>query len=277
MTPTADIHPSGALGLGRAVRGARSDSLGFGIVTAVVTSFVVLPIAALAWASFAGGVGPLVAAITSPQALAALRLTVVASAIVAVVGVVMGTLVAWVIERDRFPGKWLLDAIVDLPFALPTVVAGVTLLTLYGAESPIGLDLAFRRIAIVLAMLFVTFPFVVRAVQPVLRDLDGAAEAAAGSLGASPFTVFRRVTLPAIAPAIATGGGLAFAKALGEFGAVVLVSGNLPFETEVSAVYIFGLVQSDEPALAAASSLVLLTISVVVLLAIDILRSRSRA
>ena len=147
--------------------------------------------------------------------------------------------------RDSFRGKGFVNSLIDLPFALPTIVAGLTLLALYGPRSPVGIDVAYTQIAVILALLFVTLPFVVRAVQPVLMELDREMEEAAASLGASNFTIFRRIILPNLLPAILAGVGLAFARAIGEFGSLVLITGNLPFETEVSSVFIFGQIESD--------------------------------
>jgi sulfate transport system permease protein len=204
--------------------------------------------------------------VTNEQALSALKLTVIASLIVVVINAVTGTLIAWVLVRDDFPGKSFVNSTIDLPFALPTIVAGLTLLALYGPDSPVGLDLAFTRASVVLALLFVTLPFVVRAVQPVLLELDVEMEEAAESLGATRVTVFRRIILPTLLPAIIAGGGLAFARAIGEFGSLVLITGNLPFKTQVASVFIFGQVESDNTTGAAAVSVVLLVIALVVLL-----------
>ncbi len=178
--------------------------------------------------------------------------------------------------RDSFRGKGFVNSLVDLPFALPTIVAGLTLLALYGPRSPIGVDVAYTRTAVVLALLFVTLPFVVRAVQPVLQELDQEMEEAAASLGASSLTTFRRIVLPNLMPAILSGGALAFGRAVGEFGSVVLITGNIPFDTEVAPVHIFGLIESDAPISAAAVAVVLLVIALVVLVAADILERRGR-
>jgi sulfate transport system permease protein len=213
-------------------------------------------------------------AITSSQAVAALKLTLVASLVVAVVNALAGTAIAWTLVRDRFFGQAFVNALVDLPFALPTIVAGLTLLALYGPRSPAGVNVAFTRWAILLALLFVTLPFVVRTVQPVLLELDREMEEAAASLGARPLAIFRRIVLPNVLPAILSGVALAFARAVGEFGSVVLVSGNIPFRTEVASVYILGRIESGDPAGAAAVSLVLLGISFGVLLLIGALRRR---
>ena len=186
--------------------------------------------------------------------------------IVVLVNAVFGTLIAWVLVRDEFPGKGIVNSLIDLPFALPTIVAGLTLLALYGPDSPVGINLAFTRASIVLALLFVTLPFVVRAVQPVLLELDLEMEQAAESLGAGRFTVFRRIILPNLIPAIIAGAGLAFARAVGEFGSLVLITGNIPFKTQAASVLIFSQVESDAPIAAAAVSVVLLVIALVVLL-----------
>jgi sulfate transport system permease protein len=167
--------------------------------------------------------------------------------------------------RDEFRGKSIVNALIDLPFALPTIVAGLTLLALYGPKGPIGVNVAFTRAAVVLALLFVTLPFVVRAVQPVLIELDREMEEAAASLGAGARTIFTRIVLPNLAPAILAGVALGFARAIGEFGSIILISGNLPFKTEVSSVFIFGQIESDNVTGAAAVSVELLLISLLVL------------
>ena len=233
---------------------------------------VALPIAALVWASTKGGVDGFREAITNPQSVAALKLTLGASIAAALVNAVMGTIIAWVLVRDDFRGKRAVNAIIDLPFALPTIVAGLTLLALYGPQSPIGVNVAFTRTAIVIALLFVTLPFVVRTVQPVLLELDGEMEEAARSLGASELHTFRRVVFPNILPGILSGMALALAKAIGEFGALVIITGNLPFETEVSSVFIFGRIESGDQAGAAAVAVVLLVISFALLLGIGAIR-----
>ena len=180
----------------------------------------------------------------------------------------LGTVTAWTLVRDDFPGKTLMNAVIDLPFALPTIVAGLTLLALYGPGGPFGIDVAFTRTGLMFALLFVTLPFVVRAVQPVLLELDTEMEEAAASLGAGSFAIFRRIVFPNLLPAILSGVALAFARAVGEFGAVVLISGNLPFKTEAASVYIFGQLQSGNGSGAAAVSVLLLAISLGVLLGI---------
>ncbi|MGA8117333.1 MAG: sulfate ABC transporter permease subunit CysT [Actinocatenispora sp.] len=257
------------------VRAPSSGRLGRRVVSGVPVVFlsimVALPIAALA---VRAGSGDFWAAVTAPQARAALTLTVGTALLTAVVDLVFGILVAWVLVRDDFVGKRLVNALIDLPFALPTIVAGLVLLTLYGPGSPVGVNVAQTRAAIVLALLFVTLPFVVRSVQPVLLVLDRDVEAAAASLGANAVQTFRRLTLPAILPAALTGAGLAFARALGEFGAVVLISGNLPFKTQVASVFIASQVESGNDAGAAAVSVTLLVAALVLLLALAWLTRR---
>ncbi len=220
-----------------------------------------LPLAALVWEATSEGSQSFWDAVSSPEAVAALKLTVGASLAVSLLNAVLGTITAWVLIRDDFRGKTLVNAIIDLPFALPTIVAGLTLLALYGPTSPVGIDVAFTRIAIVLALMFVTLPFVVRTVQPVLQELDPELEEAAQSLGASTTTTFRRIVLPNILPGILSGVALAFAKAVGEFGSLVIITGNIPFKTEVSSVHIYGRIESGDSAGAAAVAVVLLGIS----------------
>ena len=206
--------------------------------------------------------------VTSPAARSALELTIGASLVVTAINVVFGTVVAWVLVRDEFPGKRHIGSIVDLPFALPTVVAGLVLLGLYGPQGPVGVDIAYTRTAVGAALLFVTLPFVVRAVQPVLEALDTEAEDAAATLGASGWQVFRRVVLPALRPAIISGAALGFARAVGEFGSVVLISGNIPLKTQVASVLVFGQIESDDAHAAAAVSVVLLVGAMLILLAL---------
>jgi sulfate/thiosulfate transport system permease protein len=225
-----------------------------------------IPLAAVVARSLDGGVDSFWEAVTNPQAVASLRITLIASAVVVAINVVTGTLIAWVLVRDEFRGKGIVNALIDLPFALPTIVAGLTLLAFYGPDSPIGVNVAFTQVSIVLALLFVTLPFVVRAVQPVLLEIDTEMEQAAESLGASRATVFRRIVLPNLTPAIIAGAGLAFARAVGEFGSLVLITGNIPFETQAASVFIFGQVESDNTTAAAAVSVVLLVVALVVLL-----------
>jgi sulfate transport system permease protein len=236
-----------------------------------------IPLAAVVLKAFDSGADSFWNAISSPQAVAALRLTLIASVIVVLINAIAGTLIAWVLVRDAFPGKSVVNAVIDLPFALPTIVAGLTLLALYGPKHPVGIDVAYTRVAVGLALLFVTLPFVVRAVQPVLMTLDREMEEAATSLGATPSQTFRRIILPNLMPALLSGVALAFARAIGEFGSNVLISGNIPFKTEVSSVFIAGRIEGNDLSGAAAVSVVLLLLSLVVLALIGGLsRWRSR-
>jgi sulfate transport system permease protein len=245
-----------------------AGALGLGIATLWLSIIVLLPLAAVVVRSTDGGLSAFWDAVSSRQAVSALRFTLFVSLLTAAVNAFFGTLIAWVLVRDRFRGKGIVNALIDLPFALPTIVAGLTLLTLYGPRSPFGIDIAYTQFAVLLALLFVTLPFVIRAVQPVLIELDREMEQAALSLGAGNLTVFRRIVLPNLVPAILSGAALAFARAVGEFGSIVLISGNIPFETQVSSVYIFKQIESDAPIGAAATSTVLLFVSLVVLVGI---------
>jgi sulfate transport system permease protein len=250
-------------------------ALSRGLVTGYISVIVLIPLAAVVVRSTEGGWDAFWTAISSPQAIAALKLTVIASLIVVLINAVTGTAIAWVLVRDSFPGKSLVNSVIDLPFALPTIVAGLTLLALYGDDSPLGINIAYTQVAVVMALLFVTLPFVVRAVQPVLMELDAEMEEAAASLGAGRMTIFRRIVLPNLMPAILAGGTLAFARAIGEFGSLVLLSGNIPFDTEVASVFIFGQIESGNTTGAAAVSVLLLAISLVILFVFGMLSRRS--
>ena len=254
------------------VSGRAGGAVASGMAMGYLSVVVLLPLAALIWSSRADGLDSFWHQATRPEALSALKLTLGVAAVCALVNAVAGTAIAWVLVRDRFPGKSTVDAVIDLPFALPTIVAGLTLLALYGPGGPFGVDVAFTRLGLLVALLFVTLPFVVRAVQPVLLELDTEMEEAAASLGAGSIAFFRRIVFPNLLPAILSGVALAFARAVGEFGAVVLISGNIPFKTEVSSVYIFGQLQSGNGTGAAAVSVVLLAISLGVLLLIGAFR-----
>lgn len=247
------------------LRARGAGALGRGLLGIYLSALVLLPIAALLAQSSHGGVGAFWREISNPEALAAIKLTLIVSLIVVCINAVFGTAIAWVLVRDQFPGRRIVNSLIDLPFALPTIVAGLVLLALYGNSSPVGIDVAFTRAAVGLALLFVTLPFVVRAVQPVLHELDPAMEEAAASLGASPVAIVRRVVIPSLTPAIISGVALSFARAIGEFGSLVLITGNLPFKTEVGSVYIFGQIESENLPGAAAVSVVLLIAALVVL------------
>ncbi len=236
-----------------------AGGLGLGIATLWLSLIVLLPLAAVVDRSFQDGLESFWSSVTTRQSVSALRFTLLISLLVAAINVVMGTLIAWVLVRDDFRGKRVMNAIIDLPFALPTIVAGITLLALYGDA------IAFTKWAVLLALLFVTLPFVVRAVQPVLIELDREMEEAAHSLGASARTTFARIVLPNLLPAIVSGAALAFARAVGEFGSIVLISGNKPFDTQVASVYAYKQLESDNITGAAAVSVVLLALSLAVL------------
>jgi sulfate transport system permease protein len=240
------------------------DLLSRGIVTMWLTLVVLIPIAALTIHSFDEGFAEFWDSITQPQAIEVLWTTAVISLGVTVVNCIAGTAIAWVLVRDQFPGKGFLNSLIDLPFALPTIVAGITLLALYGNGSPIGIDISRSVIGVSMALLFVTLPFVVRAVQPTLMELDRDMEEAASSLGAGNWTIFRKIVLPNLRPAILAGAALAFARAIGEFGSLVLLAGNV----KIASIYIFAKIGAGDTVGAASVSIVLLLVSVVVLLLI---------
>lgn len=243
--------------------------LGRGLVVLYLSVLVLLPLAALTSKSLSGGLGHFWEQVTQPQAVSSLELTLVASLIVVLINGFFGTILAWLLVRDEFPGKAVVNAVIDLPFALPTIVASLILIELWGTKSPLGIDIALSRYAVVVALLFVTLPFVVRAVQPLLIEMDREMEEAAASLGAGGFTVFRRIIFPNLLPGLAAGIALAFARALGEFGSVLLFAGGLP-ETQVSSVYIKQLIENGNEAGAAAVSIVLLAASVLMLVLVGL-------
>lgn len=249
--------------------------VGIGVAVLWLSVIVLLPLAALTVSSFEDGWSGFWDAVTAPAALDSLKVTVGVSVVVAVLNVVMGTLIAWVLVRDEFPGKGIVNALIDLPFALPTIVASIVLLSLYGPNSPLDIHLNATQPGLVVALAFVTLPFVVRSVQPVLIEVDKEVEQAALSLGASNWITFRRIVLPTLAPAIISGGGLAFARAIGEYGSVVLIGGNIPRETQVTSQYIQQQIEVDRPVNAAAVSVALLAISFASLLVLRLLAERT--
>jgi len=254
----------------------RPGRLSIGIVTLWLSLIVLLPLAAVVAKSLDDGLGAFWAAVSGRQAVAALRFTLIVSLIVTAINALAGTLIAWVLVRDEFRGKRAINALIDLPFALPTIVASIVLLSLYGPNSPIGVHLNATRWGLAVALAFVTLPFVVRSVQPVLIELDRDVEEAAASLGASNATTFRLVVLPTLAPAIISGAGLAFARAVGEYGSVVLIGGNIPRQTQVVSQYIQQQIEIDRPANAAAVSVVLLSISFLTLFVLRLWGSRAQ-
>jgi sulfate/thiosulfate transport system permease protein len=251
--------------------GRGSTALSVGVISTFLSVIVVLPIAALLWESKRDGAHAFWQAVSNPEAVGAIKLTFGAAFVVVLINGVLGTITAWVLVRDDFPGKSIVNSVIDLPFALPTIVAGLTLLALYGKQSPVGIDIAFTRTAVVLALCFVTLPFVIRTVQPVLIELDEEMEEAARSLGAGQFTVFRRIVLPNLLPGILSGVVLALARALAEIGSVVLVAGST-LHTEVASIYVFNLVQDGDTAGASAVAMVLLGAAFVLLLIVGALR-----
>ncbi|HEX3735513.1 MAG TPA: sulfate ABC transporter permease subunit CysT [Solirubrobacterales bacterium] len=245
--------------------------LGRGTVVLYLSLIVLLPLAALVSKAFDGGLDTFWTQVTSPQALRSLELTFTCSLIVVAINGVFGTIIAWLLVRDNFPGKAAVNAVIDLPFALPTIVASLILIELYGVKSPIGINLSLSRPAVVVALLFVTLPFVVRAVQPLLIEMDREMEEAAASLGASGLTIFRRIIFPNLLPGLAAGVALAFARALGEYGSVLLFAGTLP-NTQVSSVFIRQQIESGNETGAAAVSVVLLLAALVMLAAIRLVQ-----
>jgi len=243
---------------------------------------LIIPLLVIFQDGLSQGLRGLWEAVSQPVAWAALTLTLRTSAIMVLINTIMGTLTAYVLVRYEFPGKSLLNALVDLPLAIPTLVTGVMLVILYGPQQPLGgwleRELGWRIIfappGIVLALLFVTFPFVVRAVQPVLLSLDRTLEDAAATLGAGPWTIFRRVTLPPLILPLTSGALLSFARAVGEFGSIIIVAGNIPLRTQTAAVYVWGEVESENRFGASAVSVALLAIAFTLILVVDLIQSR---
>jgi sulfate/thiosulfate transport system permease protein len=250
------------------------SGLGLGIALTWFSLLVLIPLTAVLVQASAGGWSAYWDALTSPQTLATLRLTVGQAVLVTAVNIVMGTVIAWVLVRDQFRGKQLLEVVIDIPFALPTIVAGLVLLSLYGPSSPLGVNWANTRVAVFLAFLFVTLPFIVRTVQPVLLELEQEVEEAAASLGASRLTTFRLVILPSLAPAITSGAALSFCRAISEYGSLVLLSGNLPYSTEVASVRIMSSVEGDHLTEAAAVASILLVVALIVIITLDLVSRR---
>jgi sulfate/thiosulfate transport system permease protein len=244
---------------------------------------VLLPLAAVVGRGFGGGLAAFYQQITRPAALEALRLTLTAAAIMTVASAVFGTLTAYVLTRFDFPGRGLFNGIVELPFAIPTLVTGVMLVVLYGPQGVLGsflekrgVNVIFAKPGIVLALLFVCYPFVIRAVQPLLMGEERSSEQAAWTIGASRWRTFWKITLPEILPGVLTGSLLCFARALGEFGSIVVVAGNIPGRTLTAPVYIYGEIESQNALGASAVSIVLLATSFGLLLLVDWFGRRQR-
>jgi sulfate transport system permease protein len=262
--------------------GIRASDLALrGTALSYIVLMVVLPIIILVFRSIQPGPWAFWNALTDPQAWHALQLTLVTAFVMVLVNVLTGTATAWVLVRYSFPGKSLVNALIDLPFAVPTIVTGVMLVVLYGPTSAVGTVLGrygwpviYHQPGIVLALLFVTYPFVIRSVQPVLMELDPAEEEAAATLGAGAWTTFRRVTLPGLWPAILTGAGLSFSRALGEFGSVVMVAGNHPLLTKTAPLYVFGEIEGGNQPAALVVSTVLLALSLAILILLNGVQAR---
>ena len=244
---------------------------------------VALPLAAIIQNGFADGLSAFSMDVMNPTAFAALKLTLMTAVIVTIANAIMGTLTAYALVRFRFVGQGLLNAVIDMPFAIPTLVTGVMLVALYGPQRTLGawlishgIQVIFATPGIVLALLVITYPFVIRTVQPVLLEAEQGQEEAAYTLGASSWTTFRRVVLPAIAPAIATGSLLSFARALGEFGSIVVVAGNIPGRTLTAPVFVYGQIESQNQRGASAMSILLLALSFTLILTVEWLQTRNR-
>ncbi len=253
----------------------RSTAVGYVLV------LIFLPLAALAQQSVGAGLDRFIQDLATPQAAAALWLTVKTAAIATAINAVFGTLSALVLVRYEFPGRWLLNSLVDLPFAIPTLVAGLMIAAIYGPTSLLGtwlqqggMAVLYNQPGIILAMLFVTMPFTIRSLQPVLMGLDRDQEEAAFTLGASPWMTFWKVTVPAVLPGLLTGVFLTFVRALGEFGSIVIVAGNIPMKTQVASVYVYGEIESYNPQAATSVSVFILLISFIVLLLLERLTRR---
>jgi sulfate transport system permease protein len=255
----------------------------FGFALTYLSLIVLIPLAALFWRASGLGLGGIWRIATEPRVLAALETSFGISALAAFVNAVFGVIVAWVLSRYRFAGRRVLDAVVDLPFALPTAVAGISLATLYAPNGWIGavfarwdIKLAYTPIGIFIALVFIGLPFVVRTVQPVLQDLDREIEEASATLGASRWQTVTRVVLPSLVPAILTGVALAFARAVGEYGSVIFIAGNMPFRSEIAPLLIVARLEDYNYAGASAIAVIMLALSFVVLLAINLAQAFSQ-
>lgn len=258
---------------------------GFGLSLGVTLLFIslvlLLPLTSLVGQLSGLSLAEYWAIITEDRVVASYLVTIGAAAVAALFNALFGLLMAWVLVRYEFPGKRMLDAFMDLPFALPTAVAGITLATLYSSNgwmgqllAPLGFEVAYTWVGIALAMGFTSIPFVVRTVQPVLEDLPGEVDEAALTLGASDAMAFRRVILPHLWPALVTGTGLAFVRSLGEFGAVIFIAGNMPYETEITSLMIFVKLQEYDYVGASAIASVVLAVSLILLLALNLWQGR---
>lgn len=274
MATTIELGPGAAPK--RRPRGPRSTldrpaGVALGVAVTWFSLLVLIPLALVIVQSIEGGWSTFWNTLTQQQTASAIRLTLTAALAATAINVVIGTLLAWVLVRDDFFGKRLIELVIDIPFALPSLVAGLVLLSLYGPNTPIGINIAGTPYSVFLAILFVTLPFVVRNVQPVLMELDTDVEQAAASLGASRFTTFRRIILPSLTPAIAAGATLSFARGVGEYGALVLLTGNRPNISEGASVRIFSYIEVDNYPAAAAVAVFLLVIALAAILVLDLI------
>jgi len=251
-----------------------ASTLGLGIGMLWFSLLVLIPLAAIVVTASDHGWATYKDTLTDSRTYDALKLTVGVSMLVTALNMVMGTLIAWVLVRDRFPGKRILDLVIDIPFAMPTIVAGLVLLALYGSTGPLGLGFENTRKAVFLALAFVTLPFIVRTVQPVLEEMDTDVEDAAASLGAGRFTTFRRIVFPTLAPAIFAGAALSFARGISEYGSLVLLSGNLPSKTEVVSYRMTSMLENGNRAGAAALATVMLLVALLAIVALDLIQRR---
>lgn len=252
----------------------RGSALGLGVALLWFSLLVLIPLAAIVATAGGEGLRGYVDTLTNPQSWAAIKLTVGQSLLVTGINVVMGPIIAWVLVRDRFWGRGLLDLVIDIPFAMPTIVAGLVLLGLYGPQSPLGINVSNSRPSVALALAFVTLPFIVRTVQPVLGELEADVEEAAASLGAGRLTILRRIVLPAIVPAIAAGAALSFARAISEYGTLVLISGSLPYKTEAVSVRVLSFIEGGDRTSAAALASIMLGVALAVIIALDVAQRR---
>lgn len=255
--------------------------LSLGVTLFYLTAIVLVPLAALAIRPWSLGLAGFVTAVTTPRVLAALALSFGGAAVAASVNAVLGFVVAWTLVRYRFPGKRVFDALVDLPFALPTAVAGVALSTLYaengwlgGPLGWLGITVAYTPLGVIVAMIFIGLPFVVRTLEPVIAEIGAEAEEAAATLGASSVRTFLRVTLPALAPALLSGVGLAWARAVGEYGSIIFIAGNLPLKSEIAPLLIVMKLEQFDYAGAAAIGLVMLVLAFAIILVLNFIQSR---
>src|SRR3954449_2057307 len=277
MTTISAAAPGRSTRKRRPARGgslSAASSLGLGVALLWFSILVLIPLAMVVATAGADGWSGFWRVVSNSQTFSAVQMTVIQALLVTAGNVVMGTVIAWVLVRDRFPGKAVLDVVIDIPFALPTIVAGLVLLSLYGPNSPLGVDVANTRYAVFLALAFVTLPFIVRTVQPVLEELDADVEEASASLGANRLTTFRRIILPSLVPAIAAGAALSFARGISEYGSLVLLSGNLPGRTEVTSVRVLTYLEGGNPAEAAAVATVMLVVAVLAIAILDMIQRR---